>query len=118
VVGITGFFDNSGGLTSIGIQCALCHSTVDNSFLPGIGKRLDGWPNRDLDPGKIIALAPNLRPLAELLTVDQDTVRTVLRSWGPGKYDAELVLPDGAAGRPFRSPDRRLLPRRTIYHPG
>jgi hypothetical protein len=53
VVGITGFFDNSGGLTSIGIQCALCHSTVDNSFLPGIGKRLDGWPNRDLDRGRL-----------------------------------------------------------------
>jgi hypothetical protein len=109
VVGITGFFDSSGGLMSIGIQCALCHSTVDNSFLPGIGKRLDGWPNRDLDPGKIIALAPNLRPLAELLTVDQDTVRTVLRSWGPGKYDAELVL-DGKAVNDEGNPAAVLIP--------
>src|ERR1700694_4444484 len=63
VVGITGFFDSSGGLMSIGIQCALCHSTVDNSFLPGIGKRLDGWPNRDLNIGKIIALAPDVRAI-------------------------------------------------------
>jgi len=98
VVGVTGFFDGD-QLRAIGIQCALCHSTVDDSFLPGIGKRLDGWPNRDLDIGKIVALAPDLRAFAELLMVDQNTVRTVLQSWGPGKFDAELSL-DGKAFNP------------------
>ena len=58
VVGVTAFFNEAGGIRSVGIQCALCHSTVDDSFAPGIGKRLDGWPNRDLDPGRIIALSP------------------------------------------------------------
>ena len=60
VVGVKGFFDRGGRLTSVGITCALCHSTVDDSFAPGIGRRLDGWPNRDLNVGAIIALAPNL----------------------------------------------------------
>lgn len=99
VVGVTGFFNSDGSMRAVGIQCALCHSTVDNSFLPGIGKRLDGWPNRDLNIGGIVALAPNLRPMAELLMVDQDTVRKVLMSWGPGKFDAELFL-DGKAVNP------------------
>lgn len=99
VLGITGVFDTNGQLSSVGIQCALCHSTVDDSFLPGIGKRRDGWPNRDLDVGKIISLAPDLRPIAEVLAVDQATVRTVLTSWGPGKFDAELLL-DGKAVNP------------------
>jgi RNA polymerase sigma factor (sigma-70 family) len=80
VVGVTGFFDDQGNLESMGIQCALCHSTVDNSFAPGIGHRLDGWANRDLDVGTIIALAPNLEPVADLLGVDVGTVRTVLHS--------------------------------------
>jgi hypothetical protein len=62
VVDLTGFFDASGThLTSIGIQCALCHSTVNDSLLPGIGSRLDGWANHDLDVGAIAALAPNLQ---------------------------------------------------------
>src|SRR6185437_17067077 len=56
VVGVTGFFTEQGTLRSVGIQCALCHSTVDNSFAPGIGHRLDGWANRDLDVGAIVAL--------------------------------------------------------------
>jgi len=99
IVGVTGIFDGSGELTSIGIQCALCHSTVDDSFLPGIGKRRDGWPNRDLDIGKIVNLAPDVRAIAEALAVDQPTVRTVLSSWGPGKFDAELLL-DGKAVNP------------------
>jgi mono/diheme cytochrome c family protein len=97
VVGVTGFFSGN-NLTSIGIQCALCHSTVDNSITNGVGRRLDGWPNRDLDIGKIVALAPNLQPVADLLETDQATVRTVLRSWGPGKFDAELLM-DGKAFR-------------------
>ena len=67
VVGVTGFFNEQGGLRSIGIQCALCHSTVDNALAPGIGHRLDGWANHDLNIGAIVALAPNLQPVAELL---------------------------------------------------
>jgi len=60
VMGVTGFFDSQGRIVSIGIQCALCHSTVDDGFAPGIGGRLDGWPNRDLDIGAVVALAPTL----------------------------------------------------------
>ena len=63
VVGVTGIFDTQGRLSSMGIQCALCHSSVDNSFAPGIGHRLDGWANRDLNVGAVVALAPNLTPL-------------------------------------------------------
>lgn len=71
VVGITGFFDKKDKrLRSIGIQCAFCHSTVDDSFARGIGRRLDSWPNRDLDVGAIVALAPNLKPMADLLLAD------------------------------------------------
>ena len=64
VVGVTGFFDERGRITSMGIQCALCHSTVDDSFAKGIGHRRDGWANRDLNVGAIIALAPRLEPVA------------------------------------------------------
>lgn len=92
VVGVTGFFNqDDGALSSIGLQCALCHSTVDNSFrAPGIpagliGQRLDGWANRDLNVGAIIALAPNLKPYTDLLkivdpTIDDIKVRAVLNS--------------------------------------
>ena len=98
----------------MGIQCALCHSTVDDSFALGIGHRLDGWPNRDLNVGAIISLAPNLQPLADLLSlggipVNVATVRQVLTSWGPGKFDAELVL-DGKAFRPDGRSGATLLP--------
>ena len=85
VVGVTGFFNANGNLRSMGIQCALCHSTVDDSFAPGIGNRLDGWANRDLNVGAIVALSPDLSPFQDLLGVDRDTVVTVLNSWGPGK---------------------------------
>ena len=91
VVGVTAFLNTDGTARSVGIQCALCHSTVDDSFAPGIGRRLDGWPNRDLNVGEIVALAPTLKPFADLLGVDDAAVRKVLKSWGPGKYDAELV---------------------------
>ncbi|MGH9782666.1 MAG: hypothetical protein ACRD88_00645, partial [Terriglobia bacterium] len=64
VVGVTGFFDATGNIRSIGIQCALCHSTVNNSLAPGIGQRLDGWAARDLNVGAIVSLAPNLKPFA------------------------------------------------------
>jgi hypothetical protein len=109
VVGVTGFFNQQGTLRSVGIQCALCHSTVDNSFAPGIGHRLDGWANRDLNVGAIVALAPNLQPYADLLGVSQATVRAVLNSWGPGHFDAELVL-DGKAFRPDGKTSAVLIP--------
>jgi hypothetical protein len=99
VVGVTGFFNERGTLRSIGLQCAICHSTVDNSLAFGIGRRLDGWANRDLNIGAIAALAPNLQPVADLLGVDVATVRLVLNSWGPGKFDAQLFL-DGKAFNP------------------
>jgi hypothetical protein len=109
VVGVTGRFNAKGNLRSMGIQCALCHSTVDDALAPGIGHRLDGWANRDLNVGAIIAAAPDLQPIADLLGTDQNTVRTVLNSWGPGKFDAELIL-DGKAFRPDGKPAATLLP--------
>jgi hypothetical protein len=109
VVGVTGIFDSSGQLRSMGIQCALCHSTVDDSLAPGIGRRLDGWANRDLNVGAIIALAPDLTVATKLLNVDDKTVRTVLNSWGPGKFDAELFL-DGKAFRPDGATAAVLIP--------
>jgi len=109
VVGVTGFFNEQGTLRSVGIQCALCHSSVDNSFAPGIGHRLDGWANRDLNVGAIVALAPNLQPDADLLGVDQATVRAVLNSWGAGHFDAELAL-DGKAFRPDGKTSAVLIP--------
>ncbi|MGE5413416.1 MAG: hypothetical protein ACM3NW_04510, partial [Syntrophomonadaceae bacterium] len=109
VVGVTGFFNSGGTLRAVGIQCALCHSTVDDSFAPGIGHRLDGWANRDLNVGAVINLAPDLSALDALLNVPDATTRQVLMSWGPGKFDAELVL-DGKAFRPDGGPAATLLP--------
>ncbi len=109
VVGVTGKFDGAGKITSIGIQCALCHSTVDDSFAPGIGKRLDGWANRDLNVGLIVSLAPNLNPFADLLGVDVATVKQVLTSWGPGRFDA-LLDKDGKAFRPDGGQAGTLIP--------
>jgi|SRR6185503_13323343 len=99
IVGIQAKVDDAGRLTSIGVTCALCHSNVDNSVMPGIGRRLDGWPNRDLNVGAIIALSP-------VLPAEK---KAVYNSWGPGKYDPRynqdgkstpLVLPPvyGLAG--------------------
>jgi hypothetical protein len=82
----------------------VCHSTVDNSLAFGIGHRLDGWANRDLDVGKITAAAPNLQPVATLLGVSIPTVQAVLNSWGPGKFDAQLFL-DGKAFNPQQVTD-------------
>ncbi|HEX9083435.1 MAG TPA: hypothetical protein VF836_01755 [Gemmatimonadaceae bacterium] len=90
VVGVKGTVTSVGGqdvLTRVGITCALCHSTVDNSFAPGIGKRLDGWPNHDLNPGAIIALSSALTPAQ----------KAVYNSWGKGKYDARYNF-DGLNG--------------------
>jgi hypothetical protein len=109
VVGVTGFIDEDGAITSIGIQCALCHSTVDDAFAPGIGRRLDGWPNRDLNVGAIIAASPDLTPVETLLGVDRATVVSVLESWGPGKFDAALLL-DGKAFRPDGGSAATLIP--------
>src|SRR4051812_33419124 len=103
VVGVRGFFDKKGTLGSIGITCAVCHSTVDDSFAPGIGRRLDGWPNQDLNVGAIVAAAPNLKPLEDVLHVDEATVKKVLQGWGPGFFNAELNL-DGKAVGPDGTP--------------
>jgi hypothetical protein len=109
VVGVKGFFDSNGNLNSVGIECALCHSTVDNSFAPGIGHRLDGWANRDLNVGAIIAFAPNLQPIANVLHTNVATVQNVLNAWGPGKFDAELIL-DGKGFQPDGSTAASLIP--------
>jgi cytochrome c5 len=109
VVGVKGLFASDGSLRSVGIECALCHSTVDDSFAPGIGKRLDGWANRDLNVGAIVSLAPNLQPVANLLHTDVATVKAVLAAWGPGKFDAELFL-DGKAFRPDGKTAATLIP--------
>ncbi len=98
------FFDANGQLKSLGVQCALCHSTVDNALAFGIGHRLDGWASRDLEVGKIIASAPDLSAIADLLGVSQTTVQEVLDSWGPGRFDAELLL-DGKAFNPQQVTD-------------
>jgi hypothetical protein len=109
VVGVKGFFSQQGQLESVGITCAICHSTVDDAFAPGIGHRLDGWPNRDLNVGKIITLAPNLKPLADRLDIDEQSLKEALLAWGPGKYDAQLIH-DGKAKRPDGQTAATLLP--------
>jgi hypothetical protein len=109
VVGVKGNFDANDKLQSVGITCAVCHSTVDNSFTTGIGKRLDGWPNRDLNVGAVISLTDNAQPIANLLHVDEATLRTVLSLWGPGKFAAILFM-DGKAFRPDNKVAANLIP--------
>src|SRR2546425_4005526 len=109
VLGVKGTFNKDGSLKSVGLSCAVCHSTVDDAFAPGIGHRLDGWPNQDLNVGAIVSLAPDLSVLTSLLRVDEPTVKKVLASWGPGKFDAELNL-DGKAFRPDGKPAATLIP--------
>lgn len=82
VVGLQATVDANNHITKLGVTCALCHSTVDNSTAPGIGRRMDGWPNRDLDVGAIIALSPAL-PAHK---------KAVYNSWGPGKYDPRFNI--------------------------
>jgi mono/diheme cytochrome c family protein len=113
VLGVKGVVEG-GTLRSIGITCASCHSTVDDSLAPGIGRRLDAWPNQDLNVGAIVSLSPNLQAIADLLSkggtpVDVATVRQVLASWGPGKYDAELNL-DGKGLRPDGKSGATIIP--------
>jgi hypothetical protein len=99
VVGVKGTFDRSGQLTKVGVTCALCHSSVDNSFAPGIGRRLDGWPNSDLNVGVIAALSPTL----------DETTKGEFRSWGPGKYDPRHHAFDGVNIMPLNSPTLPVL---------
>jgi len=104
VLGVVGSFNDSGTLKSVGVTCAICHSTVDDSIAPGIGNRIDGLGNRDLNIGAIEAVAPNLQPVVDLLklvnpSVNDTVVHQVLNSWGPGKFDAELLL-NGMASNP------------------
>jgi hypothetical protein len=106
VVGVVANFDGN-NLKSIGLTCAVCHSTVDSNT--GIGKRLDGWPNQDLNPGEIISMAPDLTVFTELLGTDVETVKRALKSWGPGKFDAELNF-DGKAFRPDGKSGATIIP--------
>ncbi len=89
VVGVRGVVED-GRITRIGITCALCHSTVDNSVAAGIGKRLDGWPNRTINPGAIMALTPGLPAFTASLGVDNAAAVVELNSWGAGHYDARF----------------------------
>ena len=109
VVGVKGNFTEKGELRSLGITCASCHSTVDDSFAPGIGSRLDGWPNRDLNVGAIISLTDNAQPIADMLHVTEPTLRSVLAGWGPGKFPAILFM-DGKAFRPDGKIAANLIP--------
>jgi hypothetical protein len=113
VLGVKATIQN-GSLRSVGLTCAVCHSTVDDALAPGIGRRLDGWANQDLNVGAIVSLSPNLQAIADLLgrggtAVDVATVKKVLESWGPGKYDAELLL-DGKGLRPDGKSAATLIP--------
>ncbi len=96
VVGVIGEVNDAGQVTSIGITCALCHSTVDNSLAPGIGRRLDGWANTDLNVGAIVALSPSP-------ALDAET-KAEFSMWGPGKYDPRHHAFDGVDLVPLNSP--------------
>ncbi len=99
VVGVKGAVDAAGRLTKVGVTCALCHSTVDNSFAPGIGSRLDGWANTDLNVGAIAALSPAL----------DDATKAEFRTWGPGKYDPRHHAFDGTNLISLNSPSLPIV---------
>ena len=99
VVGVKGTVDAAGRLTTVGVTCALCHSSVDDSFAPGIGKRLDGWANTDLNVGAIVALSPAL----------DDATKAEFRNWGPGKYDPRHHAFDGFKIIPLNSPSLPIV---------
>jgi hypothetical protein len=99
VVGVKGSVNESGQLTKVGVTCALCHSSVDNSFAPGIGRRLDGWANTDLNVGAIVALSPAL----------DDATKAEFRSWGPGKYDPRHHAFDGTNIIALNSPSLPIV---------
>jgi hypothetical protein len=94
VVGVQGKVSDAGQLTSVGITCALCHSSVDNSFAPGIGSRLDGWANTDLNVGAIVALSPAL----------DAATKAEFNAWGPGRYDPRHHAFDGTNLLSLNSP--------------
>lgn len=108
VLGVVGTFDGD-RMTKVGLTCAVCHSTVDDAFAPGIGHRMDGFGNRNLNPGAIIAATPNVSVIASLLKVDVATAKKVLNSWGPGRFDAELDK-DGKAMRPDGKQAGTIIP--------
>jgi len=99
VVGVKGTVDAAGQLTKVGVTCALCHSSVDDSFAPSIGKRLDGWANTDLNVGAIVALSPVL----------DDATKAEFRNWGPGKYDPRHHALDGFNIVPLNSPSLPIV---------
>ena len=99
VVGVKGSVNEAGQLTKIGVTCALCHSSVDNSFAPGVGRRLDGWANTDLNVGAIVALSPAL----------DDATKAEFRTWGPGKYDPRHHAFDGTNIIPLNSPSLPIV---------
>ena len=99
VVGVQGSVDEAGQLTKVGVTCALCHSSVDNTLAPGIGKRLDGWANTDLNVGAIVALSPAL----------DDATKAEFRTWGPGKYDPRHHAFDGINIIPLNSPSLPIV---------
>jgi hypothetical protein len=99
VVGVKGAVSETGQLTRVGVTCALCHSSVDDSFAPGIGKRLDGWANTDLNVGAIVALSPVL----------DDVTKAEFRAWGPGKYDPRHHAFDGTNLISLNSPSLPIV---------
>jgi hypothetical protein len=99
VVGVKGRVNDTGQLTSIGITCALCHSTVDDSLTTGIGRRLDGWANRDLNVGAIVALSPAL----------EEGLKNEFRQWGPGRYDPRHHAFDGMNLIPLHTPSLPIM---------
>ncbi len=99
VVGVRGTVDDQGHLTRVGITCALCHSTVDDSFAPSIGRRLDGWANRDLNVGAIAALSPAF----------DEATKAEFRTWGPGMYDPRHHAFDGTNLIPLNSPSLPIV---------
>jgi mono/diheme cytochrome c family protein len=99
VVGAKGEINADGKLMRFGVTCAICHSTVDNSFSTGIGKRLDGWANRDLNVGAILALSPAL----------DEATKKEFRAWGPGKYDPRHHAFDGRTLVPLNSPSLPIV---------
>ena len=99
VVGVKGSVNDQGQLTKVGITCALCHSSVDNSLAPGIGRRLDGWANTDLNVGAIVALSPAL----------DDATKAEFNTWGPGKYDPRHHAFDGMQLIPLNSPSLPIV---------
>jgi mono/diheme cytochrome c family protein len=99
VVGVKGTVNDAGQLTRVGVTCALCHSSVDNSFAPGIGRRLDGWANIDLNVGAIVALSPAL----------DDATKAEFRAWGPGKYDPRHHYFNGTNIVPLNSPSLPIV---------